>query len=329
MAGMGPRDARGAVCGGCRGRSMIAQVLMRRVALSIQFLLLAVVSVAQAPFTAPAEIEYRRAGIWSEGTRMSAEVFAPKSMAGKKLPTILMAHGWGGVKASLRPDAVFFARAGYLVVTFDYRGWGESDARMANFKGEVREVVDPLDFGADWLNAIHWVAGEPQCDMNRLGLWGSSFSGGLVVWAAERDPRVRALHSQVGALDGRFVIANEQERAKTYEEATRMARGEIGYPQPGIKVLGNLRGAPIRARFIDYAPVEELARAPKCAMQFVIAEKEELFDNRDHAIKAYQRALGPKNLITIPKITHYGIYLEARQEAQRLAVAWFDKHLKN
>jgi dipeptidyl aminopeptidase/acylaminoacyl peptidase len=262
---------------------------------------------------------------------MSAELFSLKSLAGKKLPTIVMAHGWGGVKASLRPDAVVFAKSGYLVLTFDYRGWGDSDPRTAKFRGEqqdVREVVDPLDFGTDWLNAIHFVAGEPQGDMTRLGLWGSSFSGGLVVWAAERDPRVKALHSQVGSLDGRFVVMNDQERAKTYEEATKMARGEMGYPQPGAKVLGNLKGAPIRARFMNHMPVEELSRAPRCAMQFVIAGKEELFDNKDHALKAYERVQGPKNLVTIPNITHYGIYYEARKEAQRLALEWYEKHLK-
>jgi len=286
---------------------------------------------AQPPFSAPPELDYRTADIWSEGTRMSADVFALKSLAGQKLPTILMAHGWGGTRAALRPDAVGFAKAGYLVVTFDYRGWGDSDSRLAKFKGEtqpVREAVDPLDFGTDWLNAIHWVAGEPQCDITRLGLWGSSFSGGLVVWAAERDPRVKALHSQVGSLDGRWVVMNDQQRKLTYDEATKRARGEIGYPPAREKVLGNLIGAPIRSRFIDYAPVDEVQRAPKCAMQFVIAEKEELFDNRDNALKAYPKVQGPKNLVTIPNITHYGIYREARAQAFQLAVAWFDKYLK-
>ena len=203
------------------------------------FLLFSCVSTfAQAPFTPPPEIDYRKADIYSEGTRMSAELFSLKTLAGRKMPTILMAHGWGGVKASLRPDAVLFAKSGYLVLTFDYRGWGESDARLAKIKGQtqdVREVVDPLDFGTDWLNAIHFVAGEGQCDMTRLGLWGSSFSGGLVVWAAERDSRVKALHSQVGSLDGRFVVQTDAERAKTYAEATKMARGEMKYPEPGAR----------------------------------------------------------------------------------------------
>ena len=283
------------------------------------------------PFTAPPELDYRVANIWSEGTRMSADVFSLKSLAGKKLPTILMAHGWGGTRAGFRPDAVGFAKQGYLVVTFDYRGWGDSDSRIAKFKGQeqdVRMVVDPLDFGTDWLNAIHWLAGEPMCDMTKLGLFGSSFSGGLVVWAAERDPRVKALHSQVGSLDGQWVVGTDKEREATYEEATKRARGEIGYPAPGSKVLGNLIGAPIRSRFIDYHPVDEVEKAPKCAMQFVIAGKEELFDNKDHALKAYPRVLGPKNLVTIPNITHYGIYREARAQAFQLALTWFEKYLK-
>ena len=63
-------------------------------------------------------------------------------------------------------------------------------------------------------------------------------------------------------------------------------------------------------------------------MLFIIAEKEELFDNRDHGIKAHERAKGPKKLVTIPNITHYGVYGEARAQAQKLAVDWFDVHLK-
>lgn len=58
------------------------------------------------------------------------------------------------------------------------------------------------------------------------------------------------------------------------------------------------------------------------------AEKEELFDNKQHGIKAHERAKGPKKLVTIPNITHYGVYREAREQAQKLALEWFDTHLK-
>lgn len=294
----------------------------------------------------PDDVAVRTANIISEGTRMHAEVFSPKDAEGKPLPCILMAHGWGGTAAGLRRDAIYFAKHGYFAVAFDYRGWGFSDARLiltrpappvadrpaGKFTAQVQEVrgvVDPLDQGIDWLNAIHWIAAEPGCDMNRFGIWGSSFSGGLVVWVAARDHRVKVLHSQVGSLTGAEMTRTPELRKQMEAEATAYARGAKQYPEAYKKEVGNLIGAPIRAKFDIYAPVDEVNRAKQCAMQFVIAENEELFDNRNHAILAHDRFEGVKRLITDPKIKHYGIYYEARDEAQRLALEWFDKHLKS
>lgn len=326
---------------------MRARLVLVALALLLTIIFVSTSALAQRAareYRAPDDIDFRTETIMSEGTRLAAERFAPKNVEAQKLPTIIMSHGWGGVAAMLRPDAEQFARAGYLVITFDYRGWGASDSRVIlagpapsdksdhRFSAEVievREVVDPLDQVNDLLNAIHWVQADPQCDTERIGLWGSSYSGGHVVYAAARDERVKALVSQVPALDSRFVIENETERQQTYDEATRRTRGEIGYPEPGARVIGNLRGGPIREKLLRYAPVDDADKAPGCAMLFIIAENEELFDNRDHAIKAHERAKGPKKLVTIPGITHYGVYLAARPQAQREAIAWFDEHLKD
>jgi uncharacterized protein len=320
-----------------------------RAAPSVGILLLALAPLAvsaqpkAADYKPPEGINFRKQTIVSEGTRMAAEVFSLSSLDGKKLPTIIMCHGWGGVAANLRPDAVAFARAGFLVVTFDYRGWGASDARILLTKPapadrksnrfaaeviEVREVVDPLDQTTDLLNAIHWVQGEPQCDRDYIGLWGSSYSGGHVVYAAARDPRVKATVSQVPALDSRWVVQSPAAKKQTLNDATKRARGELGYPEPGAKVIGNLRGAPISEKLMNYAPIEDADKAPGCAMLFILAEKEELFDNQDHGIKAHARAKGPKKLVTISNITHYGVYTTARPQCQKLAIEWFEEHLK-
>jgi dienelactone hydrolase len=297
----------------------------------------------RAAFEPPQDLNFRKATILSEGSRLAAELFSLKSLDGKKLPTIIMSHGWGGTAALLRADAAAFARAGYLVVTFDYRGWGASESRVILSRPapaakdnhrftaeviEVREVVDPLDQANDLQNVIHWVQGEPQCDTDRIGLWGSSFSGGNVVYAAARDPRVKALVSQVPPQQQRWVVATPEAARQTYHEATARARGEIGYPPPGIRVLGNLRGAPIREKMINFLPVDDVDKATGCAMLFILAENEELFDNREHGLASYARAKGPKKLVTIPKITHYGIYTTAHAQAQKLAIEWFDAHLK-
>jgi len=192
---------------------------------------------------------------------------------------------------------------------------------------EVREVVDPIDQTADIMNVIHWVVGEKQCDAERIGIWGSSFAGGHVVYVAARDPRVKAFVSQVGSMDARWVIATPALRNHTFSQGTARTQGKIGYPEPGLK-FNNMTGQPVWEKLMQYAPIEDIGRCANCAKLFIIAEKEELFDNKDHAIKAYDRATGVKKLVSIPAIKHYGIYYEARERAQQEAISWFDEYLK-
>jgi hypothetical protein len=294
-------------------------------------------------FKPPENIEFRTANVMSEGVRIHAELFALKSLAGKPLPTVIQAHGWGGTAANLRMDSLALANAGYLVIAFDYRGWGQSDGRIVltappekhesrKFTAQVeelREYVDPTEQLTDWLNVVSWAMGEPTVDKNRVGIRGSSYSGGHVFWVAAQDPRIKALVSQVGAFDSRWIVADDANRQQTYEEATKRARGEIGYPEPRLKAIGNLIGAPIRNKVMLYAPIDEAAKIKDCAALFIVADKEELFDNKDHAKLAYDRMPGKhKKYVNYPEITHYGIYRERRQDAIKEAIAWFDQYLK-
>src|SRR4030042_3516231 len=77
--------------------------------------------------------ESRPINIWSDGTRLSGDLFYPRGLkAGDKLPAIILCHGWGGLRSHLNKDyAPLFAKAGYVVLTFDYRGWGGRDRRLA------------------------------------------------------------------------------------------------------------------------------------------------------------------------------------------------------
>ncbi len=316
-------------------------MLSRLVSISVVCLLGVTSLTPQVEWNPPEDIDWRTGTIFSEGTRLTAEIFSLGSNSGEKLPCILMAHGWGGTVRGLRRDAAAFAREGYLAVAFDYRGWGNSDPRVIlaepSPKGKavrytadviaIREVVDPVEQTRDWLNAMHWLQSEPMCDTSRIGIWGSSYSGGHVLYVAAHDKRVKAVFSQVGGMDSRFVVANQERTEQTLEEATRRSRGDLPYPEPGAVEVGSLRGAPIRDKLMHYAPVELAKQASHAALMFVIAENEELFDNRDNAIKAHAAATGIKKLVTIPRIKHYGIYREAREQAQRLAVEWFNEHL--
>jgi len=286
-------------------------------------------------FTVPDDVGVREATIWSEGTRMAANLYARKSATGR-LPTIVMAYGWGGTMERLRPEAALFAQAGYLVVLFDYRGWGKSDGRVIlagqepgkrasnRFTAEVlelREILDPLAEVEDLSNVVHWLQAEPQSDTSRIGLWGTSFGGGIAAYVAGHDHRIKAIHAQVVPLELR---ALDQ---VGHQDGTKRARGELSYPEPGLVVVSGLRGAPITEHFLRYSPARTLSLAPDCAVQIVLAGKEELFDMRP-VIAAYGNFEGSrKNLVMLPDVGHHDVYGKAREQVRQLALSWFDQHL--
>ena len=307
---------------------------MRRLA----FLYISLLALMAPSVDALAQIEERKVDIYSEGVRMTGTVLYPQALEGKKLPTVIMSHGWGGTATLLRPDAERFAKAGYFVLVFDYRGWGDSDARWvhegsvaasATAGRELREVVDPLDQATDIFNAVHWVMGEPMVDVNRVGLWGTSFSGGLVAYVAARDPRIKAIVSQTAYFGQPRATYAPNALARSQSDATQRARGEIGYPPPSAKEVGNLRGAPVRESFLLYAPIDDIQAIKGCAILIIDAEKEELFDTRQQGELAFSRAAEPKKRVVIPGITHYGIYTVARDQSIGLAIEWMDLHLKS
>jgi len=287
-----------------------------------------------APLAVPDDVSVRKETIWSEGTRMAANIYSPKGFTGK-LPTIVIAYGWGGTMERFRAEGAAFAQAGYLVVMFDYRGWGESDSRVIlaapaehtgdHFTAEViglREILDPLAEVEDLSNVIHWLQAEPQSDTSRIGVWGTSFGGGVAAYVAGYDHRIKALHLQVAPLELRALDPFG------YRDGTKRARGELDFPKPGLVVVSGLRGAPISEHFLRYSPAQAMALAPDCAVQIVLAEKEELFDVRP-VVAAYERFKGSKkNLVTIPDAGHYDIYGKARDRARALSLAWFDKFLR-
>ena len=288
-------------------------------------------------------IESRSVDIWSDGTRLSGDLFFPgEKKKSAKLPAIILCHGWGGVRAHLNRDyAPQFAAAGYVVLTFDYRGWGDSDSRLilkqkmpeTDEEGEavvrvwaVREVVDPVDQTEDIVNCIHFISGEPGVDPKRIGLWGTSFGGGHVLYVAAHDTRVKCVVSQVPSMDSRGIPLYLKRPAM--KENIQRARGEID-PVPHGFTAFDLAGTPYISRMADYAPVE-FAGGLKVPFLVIVAEKEELMDNRIHGLLAYNRAKDnvPARYEVMEGLTHFDIYQQGRIRSIEMAIDWFDIYLK-
>lgn len=295
--------------------------------------------------------ESRPVTIWSDGTRLSGDLWYPKDrVEGEKLPAIVLCHGWGGTKSHLNTTyAPKFAAGGFYVLAFDYRGWGDSDSRFVNH-GEtakpdaegnatvnvqvIREVVDPWGELEDIRNAILFIEGEPGVDAERIGIWGTSYGGGLVIYTAANNPRVKAVVSQVGAQDGLdaalqpFLETGGANALRKYE-IERVRGGQAPLPQGEFGFPG-LRGTPHLTAMFSYRPINEALRVQAPTL-FIDAENEELFDRLQHSKKVYD-ILKANGVVTEyhvePGIKHYGIYSERYQQGADLALEWFTRFLK-
>jgi dienelactone hydrolase len=296
-------------------------------------------------YQAPQGISYRADDFYSDNVRLSAQWFYATENAGKKLPTVVMAHGWGGVAARFRKDAIDLARAGYLVLIFDYRGWGDSDGRVvrtgkrsetanrgepetAQIK-ELRGYVDPIEQTEDWFNAINYAVTQPMVDTDHIGIRGSSYSGGFVIYVAARDARVKAIVSQVGAFDGRprMPYRTPAEVEKANENASLLATGRAAYPGEGLQTRA-MEGAPVGNKYLRWAPIFDADRITQPTL-FIVAEKEDMFSNEDSGVLACNRVKGPRKLLVIPGHSHYGVYADGvREPAIEEAIKWFDRYLK-
>lgn len=287
---------------------------------------------------------------WSDGTRLAGDVFYPKGIGEEeKLPVIVLCHGWGGIKAHLnRGIAPRFAQAGYLVLAFDYRGWGESDSRLV-LEGEmpepdddgfvtvkvraIKEVVDPLDQEEDIDAALTFVEGEPHADVERIGIWGSSFGATHVIWRAAHDERVKAVVSQVGGY-GRSDEPEAVAQAKAmHAMKIQRVRGELE-PVPQTKppfIPEELRGTPYLERMAEFFPgdfVDDI----DVPVQILQAENEHYFKPDEAAKFVYDALVArgvPAEYHLMKGIGHYDIYRgEPLDEAMKLETAFFDKYLK-
>ena len=300
---------------------------------------------AQRGFELPDTATRRAVDIWSEGTRLAGDLYAPRDLAADETrPTIVMSHGWGGTKALLTNVASRLAAEGYLVLAFDYRGWGESDGKLVvqgdmpdrDADGivtvrarEIRNVVDPIDQTVDIQRAFDFIEGEPNVDTTRLGYWGSSYSGAHAIWVAAHEPRAGCAVGQVAAADSRSLAAvswagqDIAEHARL--QAIRRARGDIDPLPQGTDKAPNLNGWAHLDKVLSYNPVDDAGRIT-IPLLVIDAGNEELFDRHIAGELAIQRAQAngaPAEYTVIPGITHYQVYGDHFEEATQMAVDWF------
>ncbi|SNT08838.1 ABC-2 type transport system ATP-binding protein [Streptosporangium subroseum] len=127
---------------------------------------------------------------------LDASFFPPAG--GGRAPVVLLAHGFGGSKQSVREPALRLAQEGYAVLTWSARGFGRSTGQIAlnSPDYEVKDVRQLVD----------WVARRPEVQLDasgdpRVGIAGGSYGGAIALMAAAHDSRIDAIVPQITWYD--------------------------------------------------------------------------------------------------------------------------------
>jgi uncharacterized protein len=288
----------------------------------------------------------------AEGVFLRGWLYMPDHPSGD-VPAVVMAHGFSAVKEMyLDRYAEAFSAAGLATLVFDNRNFGASE-------GEPRYEIDPWQQVRDYRHAITWMRRQPRIRRDRIGIWGSSYSGGHVLVVSAIDRRVKCVVSQVPLISGsrnlaRLVRADMMAPLREQFDADRDARFAGGAPATIPVVSGEPAGpaalptsdswewftrtgetrAPawrnqVTLRTVEmlgeYEPGSYIERISPTPLLMVIAANDHL-TVADEAFAAYNRALEPKHLLILEG-GHFDAYVNGFEQSSGAARDWLGEHL--
>jgi len=266
-----------------------------------------------------------------------------------------MAHGFSAVKEMMLSNfAERFVEEGFIVMVFDFRFLGESD-------GEPRGNVIPAEQHEDFRNAVTWISLRKEIDPEKIGIWGSSYSGGHVLHLSAFDRRIKAAVSQVPAVSGWRSILKRQGRRAVHaalimalsDRSVRYRTHEVNYlpvvapeGQPALLSTPDSYDFFIKAcsgraptwinqvtmesleKLIEYSPADAIELISPTPLLIVAAEYDSLVSIED-VQEAFERANEPKKLLILP-CGHFDVYENQPWHNQGLdaEVEWFKTHLQ-
>jgi len=289
----------------------------------------------------------------ADGVVLRGWFYTPDSGKGP-FPTVVMAHGFSGVKEmDLDRYAEVFAAGGIAALVYDNRCLGASG-------GEPRQHIDPTWQRRDYRSAITYAQSLGEVDSDRIGVWGTSYTGGTVCIVAALDRRVKAVVSQVPLMNGhrnlqQFLAISDVAGFHQMLDEDR-ARRVNGESSTYMKICSNDPNEPhvfpgnetynYLAAFVETNPdtswenrvtlasIEYMTEydASGCmdlispTPLLMILARDDTTTPADIALDCYNKVAGPKDLMILNS-KHYAAYKEQFDEASAAARDWFQKYL--
>lgn len=281
------------------------------------------------------------------GVALYGKMFFPKSFSARpKWPAVVVGHGINAISIGIEKYAARFAERGLVAMAIDYRSYGfsssdvslleadtttdertiwERDARVQLKRTNLNNFCETADFRA----AVSFLQGEPGIDAERIGIWGSSNGGSVVIMVASQDVRVKAVVSQVAGVGNRPAAGPVAIPPPMLEDSIRRARTGQGAEVDGgfsFRTKIDMWSNQVNREFRPGSVIERIPESTKILS--IIAEHDELIPagGAPDAAKAFK---GTWQVVVVPFLTHFQMYSgTAFEVGSTLAADWFLKYLQ-
>ena len=290
----------------------------------------------------------RRVSFYSEGVKLAGDLFLPPDLKpDNRRAGIVLCHGYTGIRTIYLPDnAAVLAAAGYVVLTFDYKGWGDSEGPKSR--------LAPYSRVADVQAALTFLGAQPEVDAERLGIYGTSYGGATVVWVAAIDPRVKCVVAVVGIGNGARWMRSVRRPDEYHDLLARAAADRVKRALTGVSELADRNqillpdrqslelGAAARRNnpaavtelpleFVDdtlgFNPEWVVDRIAPRPLLLITTDDDRLVPPQESEAM-YVRAGEPKKLVLLRGFGHYEVYAKpAFDQLMREATDWYRQYL--
>lgn len=274
---------------------------------------------------------------WSVGEeKVRGRLHTSTPKPAQALPLVVMGHGLSSSSVEFYDFPEKIARAGYAVLTLDYRGHGASDGPRGYLSKERVEE--------DLLGGIEAMKKEYHIDTSRVALLGHSTGAPLLLHAAPRVPGLRAfialapvarLRYEMNAFEfggynlmrllhlvfRRLRVPYKVRYERLYVSQTSIARArKDDFLQHSLPVA-------------DYRPlVQELdgeaaARHAPQPTLVCIAEFDQVV-KKSSSRRVFEALPGPKKLVEVPKSGHSMCGDERSDFVAAHVKEWLNEHVK-
>jgi dipeptidyl aminopeptidase/acylaminoacyl peptidase len=225
-----------------------------------------------------------------DGVRLAAW-YVPR--AGAKAG-VVVCHGYRATRQSTSWLLPLLHRAGFAVLTFDFRAMGESGGSACSFGYREKQDVRA---------AVEYLRRHAGLQAGRVGVWGHSLGGAAAILAAAEDPAIGAVVS-----DSAFA---------RLDHMVRQRFSQLG--RAGVPLADCTRWWGERMCGFSAVAVSPVAAAPRIAPRplLIIHGERDTYTPPAQARVLYAAAADPKQLWIVPEATHTACHSTAPEEYER------------